>query len=142
MRSREEYIEAAFGSVGQPYTADVIFEHGESGTANAVLAIALVEQSLSTESRAILKVLYEALSGQERDWRLLVKRRRRGRKLTLIEQDELAARDTNDVALLEWATKAYGKREAAIAFMGQFGRSRASIFAALKRVRRREESTE
>ena len=105
------------------------FEHGERLLADELLGL-VYANSLNERSLSVLKHIYLALNDdQSSEYRLELKRRRRGRK----KKPRSDNVDQQVHHFVFWESKMHGSKEAAVAdACAKFSMSRSGVFAALK----------
>ncbi|OAO04005.1 hypothetical protein A8B75_07985 [Sphingomonadales bacterium EhC05] len=141
--SRNDLLERAFGDIA-PFEGmeSDLDDYGTQGLALAILGIALTNE-LDSQSKAVLRGFYDALSEDKNgiEWQLKLKRRRRGKYLT---HDQRRLKDGIDVLTLrwvDWITKQTGKQEVGIQeIMDRDNIDRSTVFAMLKRARKIDEN--
>jgi hypothetical protein len=121
--------ELAFSKADDFYSEEnmSVFEAGTDFAANVTLAVALTNE-LNPETVALLRDFYLALTG-DGQFKLTLSNSKRGRSPSAEQKRAREAAARNTLRLVELVTKMTGKREAAVAKVGEIlGVSRATIF--------------
>jgi hypothetical protein len=124
---------------GEPIVSESVLEQGPRMASMALLAIALREE-LSEASKSAIRHLYDALNpdAERGEFILTLSQRRPGRKPpTYGAQVRQNLTDAMTAALVRFAEKKFGKKEAAVAYAAELRKvSRAEIFRSLARAKR------